>query len=146
MKTFQETESLADLMTMALDDMEAVMNNDLYEFDSDCWHQKRNDSCDVCMAGSVMANRLDADINRRLTPHDHRSFDTTCKLYAIDSARKGELRMAYQSLVYASDEREIEDMCVEGYGEFYGDDQACETIKFWRDTGIPKLRTIEETF
>ena len=143
---FATTGSLAELMIMATDDMEALLDNDIYDLDSEYWHYKHDNSCRICMAGAIMANRLDANIDRTIDPSDYDDDDDDIsrRLYAIDSARKGDIHKAYDIL--GKRRHDVLDIWV-GFagGSFYDDNEAYDVIKFWRDEGIARLKEAEYT-
>ena len=141
-EAFENTKSLADLMTMAIDDMEALMDDDGYEFNymffhrpPDTYHSK----CSVCAAGAIMANRLAIPRFSEVSVMDFES-ETANKLTAIDHARAGEIKFAYLFLGYENEG--IKNWDAE-YGYFRDVAGAKNFIKFWRDEGITLLRGIE---
>ena len=97
MISFEKNTSLADLMTMAVDDMEALIDDPVYNFGSDLWHEPMGNFCQVCIAGSVMANRLGARASFSMDPTKY-TDDTRKKLCAIDALRSGHISLAWSYL------------------------------------------------
>ena len=142
MKTFEETTSLAELMTIAVDDMEALMNNSNYLFNAHYWHQPdvyAENMCRICMAGAVIANSLKCLVSSLKFP-SHFKADTFCKLHAIESARTGDIEAAYYNL--GKFEVKVKDFDVT-QSDFIGRAAAWDFMRFWREEGIPELKRIE---
>lgn len=59
----------AALLTLALEDMDIIRQDDRYVIDMSNWHGPLGDKCHVCLAGCVIARRLE------LKPTDHARAD-----------------------------------------------------------------------
>ena len=146
---FRETTSLAKLMTMAIDDMEALIDDELYLFDSSCWQmvydQTSHNECFVCTGGAVMAHRLGTDTSRRVLPMDF-DYDISERLYAINRLRLGQFYSAYKSSGFCI---HVEDVLFKNSHltpwcyDFYSREMAKGFIKFWRFKGLAVLKEIE---
>ena len=81
-------ERLSDLIRMALADLNNIEVNPNYIVDMLEWHRKDDDSpiCRVCLAGSVMANTLDAPLEEDLAPFDF-GKDWEVALHILDDLR-----------------------------------------------------------
>ena len=143
MKSFEETTSLVDLMTMALDDMEALIDNPMYEFDHSTWHTRENCECHICTAGAVMANRLTKSPGKT----GYLSLECypeklKCRLSAIDYLRTGRIGIAIKRMGGGI----LKDVRMHVQDAYFKDDESAgRFIKFWRDTGLEKLRVIESS-
>ncbi len=94
------------LIRVALDDLEAVRNDNRYVVNFAEWHipytNKFADQfsetlrCSVCFAGSVMAKSLNVNINVPLTPTDFPKEGN--KLKALDHFRRGHIRLGLHEL------------------------------------------------
>ena len=138
---FEEINSMVELMTMAIDDMEVLIDNPLYDFNADFWHEPVDGICYICVAGSVMANRLGAKISMsRCVANFNVSIHK--KLNAIDNLRVGDIKGALRNIgnlnIYCGIEMEVP------YYDFHNRRTARKFIKFWRDEGLETLRGIEE--
>ena len=142
MKTFEETTSLAELMTIAVDDMEELMNDTNYLFNAHYWHNPDEhlpSICRICMAGAVMANSLKCPKTIERFPR-HYDIDTYHKLHAIESARTGDIEDAYYNLGKFEVEVDAFDVT---QPHFIGRAAAWDFMRFWREEGIPELKRIE---
>ena len=141
MKNFANTNSMTDLMIIALDNMEALIDDPVYNFGSDLWHEPMGNFCQVCLAGSIMANRLGANASYSMDPMKY-SDDIRKKLCAIDALRSGHISLAWSYLTnmgYVP----LSQMFVP-HSSFDSLESAKLFIKFWRDEGLETLRGIEE--
>ena len=95
-------EKLSDLLQVALEDLRKAEASDQYAVNMRDWHLPFRRVCSVCLAGSVMAFSLDADITKNLAPVD---FDdhTSRRLSALDSLRRGAVDDAACQLWIESD-------------------------------------------
>ncbi len=87
---------LSVAMRMALRDEAKAHRSPRYYVDMGDWHRARRDEkCNVCFAGSVMAFSLSADIKKNC---GYGSFgdDWAMVFKALDRARKGDVRGALQ--------------------------------------------------
>lgn len=87
-------EALSDrpsaLIRQAMDDLEYVERTPGYKVHMGIWHGMRGGSCYVCMAGSVMAGTLQADMSRDYTTGSFQDrHNTSGKLNALDAFRQG---------------------------------------------------------
>jgi hypothetical protein len=94
----------SELLKVALADLEAVEGDSRYNIDLLTWHEPNeygDGRCVVCLAGSVMAKSLGADIELDLGPSAEDlgiSIATSNKLYALNNFRIGLIRAAYKNL------------------------------------------------
>lgn len=80
---------LSDLIEVALHDLEACEKSDEYTVDMGRWHYPSPDSpCEVCLAGSVMAQTLGTKTSRIACPGDF-GGDVQQALHALDEVRHG---------------------------------------------------------
>lgn len=86
------------LIDLAIKDFESVLKNSRhYEIDFSKWHYPNFDGkCAVCLAGSVMAETLKADILEKLRPGDFPEEEQA--LRALDFFRKGYVASAFREL------------------------------------------------
>ena len=89
-------EKLSDLIILALGDLEKAEKSDEYIVDMIHWHNPLGanptsvrQTCQVCLAGSLMAMTLGAPKDRHLTPSDFLSQEVQNKLLALNFARMG---------------------------------------------------------
>ena len=136
---FVRTTSAAELMTMAINDMEAIIDNPTYVFESHTWHEPSGDQCIVCSAGAVMVNRLNVNASKYLEIDDF-PHDVRVRLFAIDTLRRGLPWTTYCNL---GTRRQCEDEMRVPNRYFQNDDEARIFISFWKHEGIPHLRRIE---
>jgi len=78
---------LSQWIRLALSDLVKCETDSRYKINMSVWHTP-NSHCSVCMAGSVMAKTLGADITEDLVPCDGR-FDM--QLEALDAIRTGDI-------------------------------------------------------
>lgn len=81
------------LIRVALADLRAVENSPNYDVNMALWHcpaVDADDTCTVCFAGAVMAQRLGADLNESSCPLDY-DQETYDKLVALNKFRQGKL-------------------------------------------------------
>lgn len=87
-------DKLSELLTLAINDCKVVAKDKRYHLNMHIWHQPlpgdkaHEDTCEVCMAGAVMANTLSVPITRTQEPCDH-DIKTQNKLLAINDMRTG---------------------------------------------------------
>ena len=91
---------LYKLLNIALKDIALCDNDDYYNVNMGFWHDASNTipSCNVCLAGSIMAQTLKTNKYESVVPESFNA-DTEKKLYALNDIRTLHLRMAYQRLV-----------------------------------------------
>ncbi len=79
----------SELIRLALDDLKKCEESPDYRIDMSDWHLPTRDgsTCLVCLAGSVMAQSLDADPLDDFTPCHFGA--NACKLEALDEFRSG---------------------------------------------------------
>ena len=101
-KTLPNT--LSGLLRVAVEDGRKVQADPRYVFDMSIWHdpmkvEGEDTVCSVCMAGAVMAMRLDAPIEKVVDPDNYQDKgDLEFQLRAIDNLRSGDLVDAYRAL------------------------------------------------
>lgn len=78
------------LIRLALKDLEKCERSRKYKINMSVWHEP-NGKCSVCMAGAIMAQRLNCDPGKELAPWQDGLFDadTRGKLDAVDWFRMG---------------------------------------------------------
>ena len=89
----------SEALTQALDDMEALLDDNDYYMDCGEWHtpqyedapENRRGKCSVCLAGCVMAQTLDIGKRAYRTP-SHLLTEQEDKLTALDHFRRGEFQ------------------------------------------------------
>ncbi|MCY4499244.1 MAG: hypothetical protein OXC14_18415 [Rhodospirillaceae bacterium] len=95
------TESLADLIEMAISDGRAL-DRAKYMPHAGRWHSGTEplyeSRCLVCLAGGVMAGTLDVDRERELYPNAFAAEPAGRVLVTLDAARKGHWTDAYRKL------------------------------------------------
>lgn len=80
---------LSDLIEVALHDLEACEKSDEYTISMDQWHfPSSTQTCEVCLAGSVMAQTLRTKTSRIACPEDF-GGDVQQALLALDEVRHG---------------------------------------------------------
>ena len=89
MRSLNHLTNLADLLTLAVEDMEAIKANPDYIFNTSVWHSPTKDKCIACVAGSIMANTLKAPISVFLSPANFPER-TQWMLHLINKLRLGE--------------------------------------------------------
>lgn len=91
MPTETKPEPLSDVPSVAilqaLEDLEACERDPRYEIHMNAWHEEEDGQCLVCLAGSVMAQRLGASVGEYLEPGDFERESN--KLRALDNFRCG---------------------------------------------------------
>ena len=135
---FTNTTSLAELMEMAIDDMETLISDKRYRLNAGSWHEIHDGKCEICTAGAVMANTLGADIELRIMPK-HYDNQIRIKLRAIDKCRGGDILSAYRLL----GKYMAVDYLKSRHYDFNDRGSAKKFIKFWRDKGLSILKGIE---
>ena len=144
MKNLVDVTSMAELMTMAIDDMEALIDNPRYSLTSSVWHEPRGEVCHVCLAGSVMATRLNAKEEECLLA-DSYEYDVRTKLFSIENLREGYVGDAYAYFngSVLGHRYDMDDIPCQNFDD---DTSACQFVKFWRDIGIPRLEQIDKDY
>lgn len=97
----------SDLIDMSLEDLTEVERDPDYQVCMDHWHVARSPRrlpCLVCLAGAVIARRLDVSPDIYCNPAFFGAA-TRNKLYALDCFRRGDVA---QGLLYALDMKEAE--------------------------------------
>jgi len=96
--------NISALLRVAIDDLVKTEADPRYKINMMEWHSPDTEPddvvnelslCQVCFAGAVMAQRLDADINEYYTPTDF-GDDVARKLQTLDHIRTGNLYGAIQ--------------------------------------------------
>lgn len=78
---------LSQLLCMAVEDARAIAKTPGYRLKMNVWHAPKGRTCDVCMAGAVMARHLRASPEERRTPPDYPKGSDS--LRAINFMRAG---------------------------------------------------------
>jgi hypothetical protein len=96
-KNVQLPDKPSELIRLAIGDLVKCESDDRYRIKMTSWHFPVKGFCEVCLAGSVMANTLGCDIDRLLDPDD---FDEglTSKLNSLDWFRIGNINEALLEL------------------------------------------------
>ena len=90
----------SQLLWVALEDYkETVSNSDVYIIDPYYWHEPIDENCSVCLAGSVIAQSLNANKDDLVSPHNF-EFETYNCLRAIDLFRQLNYVAALKALDY----------------------------------------------
>lgn len=92
----------SELIRVALDDLRKVEKDSRYKVTMSVWHRDSsnfNIPCEVCLAGSVIAKSLGANINAVTNPTEYPS-DIDLKLQALDFFRSGRVSNAFKTLVH----------------------------------------------
>lgn len=108
MEDIQLPEKLSALLRLAVKDVQLCEKDPRIILDMDTWHDPLLDEgkCVVCMAGAVMHNTLEADIDKELSPKFFPDNDQALK--AINQLRIGILSKAGEFLgIYIKDEQDI---------------------------------------
>lgn len=84
----------SELLTIALESLDEVKRDKRYVIDMASWHTPSGDVCYVCLAGAVMARKLNVPFNRYVLP-SYFDDDTYAKLQGLDKIRDGRLRLAF---------------------------------------------------
>ena len=86
----------SELLTVALNDLIKTEDDPRYIVDMYTWHEPiqaltvNDDRCSVCLAGSVMAQSLEADPLLAVAPADFFDSETRQQLRALDYFQQGE--------------------------------------------------------
>ena len=96
--TTQLPNKLSALLRLAVQDAQKCERDPRYELNMGAWHvlEDGDATCQVCMAGAVMAQTLQYPIDRRVTWSDASHMDNT--MHAIDNMRTGDFVSAAASL------------------------------------------------
>jgi hypothetical protein len=113
MKTLKRYKKLSTLLRLALKDLARAERSKRYVINMGTWHEpvqaydastgscQETGKCQVCLAGSVIAGTLNADLSECVEPCDYevgRDCTTVNKLYALNSIRQGHIQSALQSI------------------------------------------------
>ncbi len=86
------------LIRLAVKDLEVVESKPRYVIGMGSWHEARNNTCEVCLAGAVIANSLKiSPLNKDRNDYPTKTFPdcfddrTSSKLKAIDAFRAGNI-------------------------------------------------------
>jgi len=105
----------SELITLALHDEDKAHKSKKYKVDMGfAWHEP-NGACSVCLAGSVMAFSLNADIKKPLIPTDMGDEEER-KLRALNFVRMGDINTTL-NLMNVRNDAIIEDVEVTDYSE-----------------------------
>ena len=86
---------MAEILRLALDDFEVVLDDPRYGIDIEHWHRPSGDSCFVSLSGSVMAKRFGAEIDHCHAPED---FTVEEQLVMLDDLQSGNVDTAVDRL------------------------------------------------
>ena len=92
--------SPSELLRCALTDLMRCNNDPLYNIEMGSWHSPHtggSNQCDVCLAGSVMAQSLGANAVHWLMPANYKG-EVQAPLLALDSMRMGSVGAAFHQL------------------------------------------------
>ena len=93
------------LIRVALADLQKCEKDKRYGIDMGDWHQPHAKlCCVVCLAGSVMAQSLGAQIGESRTPDDW-SNTVARQLFALDDFRQGDVSDGLEVLGFSSERR-----------------------------------------
>lgn len=87
----------SELLELALHDLGEIEKDPKYTIDMHDWHHKRGGVCHVCLAGAVMATRLEVEPRQWLSPYDFED-PIANKLAALNELRLGEVMDALDTL------------------------------------------------
>lgn len=90
-------DSPSALIRVALADLELAEKNPQYTVHMGVWHVGISGTCQVCLAGSVMAHSLGAPRNECVYPSSYTS-GVARKLYALDSFGRGRIAAALEDM------------------------------------------------
>lgn len=86
----------ADLLEAAIEDFVAMAKTPGYSFNMGTWHDYTEShgygKCSICLAGSVMANRLGTKRTDSLCPEDYAHLPTKSRFSALDQMRQGSVK------------------------------------------------------
>ena len=132
------------VLQLAMKDFEEVSLDDDYEINMSLFHKPNggyNNTCSVCLAGSVMAKSLGVPIGFSASPG---MFDeaTAEKLEALDLLRTGDVCIALTHMGYAPEEYgintsfhfKVDDYHPYRHQEFV--DRMGELVKFLQEKGL----------
>lgn len=96
---FAELATLHELLAFALHDFEKVLEDRRYRIDMAVWHMpsRSGKTCNVCLAGSVMAKSLAADRQVEQAPCFYADAERR-RLAALNMLRVGDIASAVQAL------------------------------------------------
>ena len=88
----------SELIRVGLSDLLIVNSYDEYQINMDQWHTPSGDTtCQVCMAGAVMVQRLNAEPQNCYEPADFSLLERAA-LVALDTLRIGLVHIAFSQL------------------------------------------------
>lgn len=89
---------LSSLLRAAVTDAQTLQKDPRYTLNMGMYHQAASKTCYVCMAGAVMARRLECAPNETVIPDRQRLGKWESRLLAIDAMRKGHFEYAARQL------------------------------------------------
>jgi hypothetical protein len=97
---FGAIEKPSELLTLALNDLEAVEQDSRYRVDMGHWHRPLPSEgyCAVCLAGAVLANSLGVAINEVMTPKYLEHVEAAKRLLALDDLRNGYIELGLDQM------------------------------------------------
>jgi hypothetical protein len=92
-------EKLSDCILLALEDLQKCEVDPRYKIWMSAWHEP-HERCYVCLAGSVMAQTLNANLFESLGPANYSKHNNK-RLMALNSIRAGHVRtaMSYMGII-----------------------------------------------
>lgn len=99
------------LITQAMEDLELAEKNPKYEIAMGQWHHPKHfgqhatakdNPCQVCLAGAVMAFSLEMSIDENIVPGQF-AFETQGKLRALDAFRMGMIHEGLREMCIETD-------------------------------------------
>ena len=87
----------SELLQLALDDLRKCEADPRFVIDMRYWLVAKTNTCHVCLAGSVMAQSLGANVEFDCSPGSF-DRDTLKKLMALNYFRQGCIQLGYESL------------------------------------------------
>ena len=90
---------LGKLLEIALKDFDTISKDPRYKIRMDVWHFRRNSICEVCLAGTVMANTYKVNIKEHVAPIDLPCYE---QLLALDCLRFGDVNLALCRVRYTN--------------------------------------------
>ena len=126
----------SELLTVALNDLEACEKDTDYWIDMDIWHfpNEYTKRCKVCLAGAVMAKSLGVSKEEALVPDiwkfkEEFSKDIDRKLMAINYFRTGLIREGLRSMGIPEERQKSFDLCTSIEGYVYNPNQFKKDIR-----------------
>ena len=108
----------SELIELALSDLEACEANPIYTICMGVWHSRSmDDRCQVCLAGSVMAQNFDLDPMVTVVPDDVMGAELASRMDALDNFRCGLVKWGLNDMGINYRQGDVRDICVRHYDE-----------------------------